>query len=223
MRINVRKLISDLLITFTRDNKFIELIRVLISQAESSLNEFNVQVPDWMYKAKANASVISLQHHIKRELDVDVLITELDGTPIDFLVTVSGFADQNQIAKIIDTYGLAGKSYVFEDGEITYTCEWINHVCVLSLIDNAITISLVDSLATVSAAFAVTSKLTVYARFDIRYSSPIYHTFVLDIGATTSGTFSVIGKVVTGYSILSVTPIRDNNYNYTNGGGIIPV
>ena len=85
-----------------RSNRLAELIRVLTREAESAYNQFNLQVPDWMYKINANASVISLKHHIKRELDVDAVITELDGKPIDFLVSVTGFVDEQRLKAMID-------------------------------------------------------------------------------------------------------------------------
>ena len=220
MNINSHKLIKLLLPTFMRGNRIIEFIRVMLLQLENSYNTFNANVPDWLYKANANASVISLTHHVKRELDVDILITELDGTPIDFLVTVQGFVDYGQLSKLIDTYGLAGKSYVFENGEITYTCEWINHVCAITLANNALTLSLVDSVASVSAAQTVASELKVAAVFNIRYSTPVYHTFTIDSGGSISELLTLIGKVVESYSILSIIPSHDYQYNYIGGSSM---
>jgi hypothetical protein len=129
MPINLYTLIRNLLITFTRDIKLVEFARVLSSEVETAHNAFMLQVPDWKYKVNANASVISLQHHIKRELDVDALITELDGKPIDFLVTVTGFVDEIRLKALLDNYKLAGRSYVFKVGSVAWAAAFTNHLC----------------------------------------------------------------------------------------------
>jgi len=129
MKVNMYKLIKLLLPTFLRGNMISELVRAMLLQLEYAFNRFNTNVPDWLYKANTNASVQCLEHHIKRELDVDAVITELDGLPIDFLVTITGFVDENQLRVLIDTYKLAGKSYVFKVGSVAYTAEFTNYVC----------------------------------------------------------------------------------------------
>jgi len=212
MQINLIKLISDLLMTFTRDNRLIEIIRVLISEAEISFNYFNLQMPDWLYKAKANASIASLEHHIKRELDVDVLITNLDGKPIDFLVTIIGFGDKTLISKIIDTYGLAGRSYVFENGDITYSCEFINHVCEKQLIDNLVTGVLTENLITVTSAHPVASNVTVTISVATESDNQIL-TLIIPHDQTTAvltGTFASQDIA----NITDVNPNSDSLYNY---------
>jgi hypothetical protein len=89
--------------------------------------------------------VISLEHHAERELDVKVRITELDGKPFDFLVTVTGdIADEVRLRSLIDLYKLAGKSYTLkleyvyfseftdfacEDLTVTYTAEFTDFAC----------------------------------------------------------------------------------------------
>ena len=60
MQINSYKLINQLLPTFMRGDRITEFIRVMLLQLEKSYNAFNANLPDWMYKANANASVISL-------------------------------------------------------------------------------------------------------------------------------------------------------------------
>lgn len=138
MQIDLNKLISDLLPTWLRSSKMVRMILVLVSQAIKAFNRFNINIPDWLYQINADASVISLQHQIKRELDVDAVITELSGQPIDFLVTVNGFVDENRLRALIESRKLAGKSFVFQTGDMVYECEWSNYVCVQSYIDNFI-------------------------------------------------------------------------------------
>jgi len=202
--------------TFLRGNMISELIRALLLQIEHTFNRFNTNIPDWLYKAKTNASVQSLEHHIKRELDVDVIITELSGNPIDFLVTVNGFADQGQISKIIDAYGLAGKSYVFEDGEISYTCEFINHVCALTLTDNVVTLSYVDLKYQVSSQFAVKSNLIIHAAFIMEFEPIIFHDFTIQQGQSISDLFYIsVQRPITEFGIMTITPEKDNDYIYS--------
>lgn len=112
-----------------RGKNITELLRVFCGSAERIKNEFDVESDNLLYKTKANASTISLEHHIKRELDVDVVITSLNGYPYDFLVNVYGFADERRLKSIIDQYKLAGKSYLFRIGTVAYTAEFTNHVC----------------------------------------------------------------------------------------------
>ncbi len=107
----------------------IEFVRALLQQLNAVSDRFHLLVPGYRYRINANASVISLWHHIRRELDVDVFIAELDGKPIDFLVEVGGFVDENRLRTLIDSYKLAGKSYVFRVGAVEYTASFIGHRC----------------------------------------------------------------------------------------------
>ena len=141
MKINLQKYIADLLPTGLRRLGNIEFIRSLLQQVASVYGGFNRQVSDWLYKAHADASVLSLQHHIRREFDVDAAITELNGKPLDFLVTVTGAVDENALRAFIDKYKLAGKSFSFVTGNVSYTAEWLNHQCEIVLNENAINIS----------------------------------------------------------------------------------
>lgn len=138
MQIDLNKLISDLLPTWLRSSKMVRMLMVLLSQAREALNRYKLNIPDWLYQINSDASVISLQHQIKRELDVDAVITELSGQPVDFLITVNGFVDENRLSALIESRKLAGKSFVFQTGDVEYECDWSNYVCVQSYIDNFI-------------------------------------------------------------------------------------
>ena len=216
MNINSYKLIKLLLPSFLRGNIITEFIRVMLLQLEKSYNAFNANVPDWLYKANANASVQSLTHHIKRELDIDVLITELDGKPFDFMVTVNGFVDEKVLKILLDAYILAGRSYTFENSEISYTCEFINHVCVLSLIDNLLTPHFDTVNFTVTSALPVSSLLSVFVTVYLKYEAPMVLELMINNGGTASNPVHIpSNKVVDSYAITEVDPVRDNNYNYT--------
>ena len=219
MKINLRKLIADLLLTFVRDNRLIELIRVLTSQAETAFNQFNLQVPDWLYKINANASVISLQHHIKRELDVDAVITELDGKPIDFLVSVTGFVDEQRLKALIDSFKLSGKSYVFKVGNEIYTAKFGNWYCESLYDDNLLTVHYDANHVWITSALDVTSNLSVSIQVDIS-GRPSQNKIVIIANEAnesnhltiTDGSFAVI---ISGVTVLSTNPTRDTFYNYT--------
>jgi hypothetical protein len=98
-------------------------------QVPVASNDFELFSDDAMYKANANASVISLEHHINREFDARAKITELDGKPVDFLVAVTGSVDEIRLRALIDQYKPAGKSYVFRIQEVVFTSRFIDHVC----------------------------------------------------------------------------------------------
>lgn len=129
MRINLLKLIQDLLLPILRKKKVVEFLRSMLLEVPKASNEFELLSDDLRYKANADASVISLEHHINREFDVKAKITELDGRPIDFLVTIIGNVDEIRLRSLIDSYKLSGKSYTFKVGEAKYFSEFINHQC----------------------------------------------------------------------------------------------
>ena len=220
MQINLIQLIRDNLLTFARDIRIVEFIRILTTQAEKAFNDFNNQVSDWMYKLNANASVISLTHHIKRELDVDVLITELDGKPIDFLVSVHGFADEKKISQIIDTYGLASRSYVFENGEPLYYSSFINHACELSLTDNHISFNVPANSYDLNAhsQFAVNSDIIVTIKQTAQEQDFIYvETKILKGQIIGSRTLQFWDE----NQIISIVPDADDIYRYTFDNAIL--
>lgn len=218
MRIDLYKLIRSLLVTFMRSNRLAELIRVLTREVETAYNQFNVSVPDWMYKINANASIISLQHHIKRELDVDAVITELDGKPVDFLIEVTGFVDESQLRALIDSYKLSGKSYVFKVGSVVYSCQFSNHVCEIELVDNLLTIHNSFSVpfsSYVTSAFNVTSNVEVIIRAVYTTGEMAFYYVTIPKGTSTSNVTVVkTGSFTTEPQIGGASP-HDLNYNYT--------
>lgn len=129
MRIDLLKYIADYLPVKLRSKSLIEFFRALLLDAPNAHNKFERFADDAKYKANANASVISLEHHINREFDVDAKITELDGRPFDFLVSITGHVDENKLKAFVDQYKVFGKSYIFRQGNVKYTASFINHVC----------------------------------------------------------------------------------------------
>ena len=218
MKINLRKLIADLLLTFVRDNRLIELIRVLTSQAETAFNQFNLQIPDWLYKINADASVISLQHHIKRELDVDAVITELDGKPIDFLVSVTGFVDEQRLKALIDSFKLSGKSYVFKVGNEIYTAKFGSWYCESLYDDNLLTSHFDTNHVWITSALDVTTELAISVQVTISGRPSQTHLITISNASSESDHLTIVDGSyfvsITEVVILSVSPVRDTYYNY---------
>jgi hypothetical protein len=129
MKVDLQKLILLLLPTSLRSKSVSEFIRSLLLQVQRTYDEFCLFLHDAKYRANADASVISLEHHIEREFDVPAKITELSGRPTDFLVTVDGNVDESRLRSLIDSYKLFGKSYVFKVAGVEYISEWMEHVC----------------------------------------------------------------------------------------------
>lgn len=112
-----------------RTRLLFEFTRVLIFQMPGIHALLVTWFDDARFRASMNASVISLQKLIERYLGIQADISELDGKPTDFLVSISGLVDEARMRSIIDTYKLAGKSYIFQSSAITYECEFTDYVC----------------------------------------------------------------------------------------------
>ena len=204
------------MVTFMRTRRLTELISVLTREVETAYNQFNLSVPDWMYKINANASVISLQHHIKRELDVDAVITELDGKPIDFLIEVTGFVDESQLRVLIDNFKLSGKSYIFKLGSVVYSCKFTNHVCELEQADNKLTIHYSGGNVYVSSQHPVTTnlELTLYYFYQDSGLQKMANVHISK-NASVSETISFIIGVQGAIPVFSIiNPMADLNYIY---------
>jgi hypothetical protein len=111
-----------------RNKPVSEFTRSKLLETQRICDGFRLFVEDAKYRASANASVISLEHHISREFDVRAKITELSGRPTDFLVTIDGNVDESRLKALIDGYRLSGKSYVFRVSGVKYVSRWIDHV-----------------------------------------------------------------------------------------------
>jgi hypothetical protein len=129
MKIDLHKLVLLLLPPLLRSKTFSQFIRSQLLQVQRTCDEFCLFLHDAKYRANADSSVISLEHHIEREFDVPAKITELSGRPTDFLVTVDGNIDESRLRSLIDSYKLFGKSYIFKVSGVEYTSEWMEHVC----------------------------------------------------------------------------------------------
>ena len=218
MKVNLYTLVRILLPTFLRSNKNCEFVRAMIMQIEYSFNLFNSKVPDWMYKSNTNASVLYLEHHIKRELDVDAVITELDGKPIDFLVTITGFVDENRLRSLIESYKLGGKSYVFKVGNEKFAAEFTNFVCESFFNNNQITFDDWTTVGKVRVISQQAVKSDIVVKIRVLYTvGSSYNTqdyqLTIPVGSTSS-VYTELISGITSVEILSGTPLSDNYFNY---------
>ncbi len=219
MQIDLNKLVSDLLPTWLRSSKMVRMLMVLLSQAREALNRYKLNISDWLYQINADSSVISLQHQIKRELDVDAVITELSGQPIDFLVTVNGFVDENRLMALIESRKLAGKSFVFKTGNMEYSAAWINHVCAQEYETISISASLNLNTVDITADSTVSSNISVSVRVHAGNRYKDYVAIILNGSTATSFTADVKDSsgntlVADAVEILSLNPTRDYYNNY---------
>jgi hypothetical protein len=129
MNIDLRRFILLFLPMSLRNKSILEFIRSLAVEVQRIYDRFRLFALDVKYRANANASVISLEHHIEREFDAKATITELSGKPTDFIVVIDGNVDEDRLKGLIDSYKLFGKSYVFRTNSVDFTSRWINHVC----------------------------------------------------------------------------------------------
>ena len=129
MNIDFYRLVEYCLPPFLRQPALIAFTRALIAKPLADLYAsfflFREQI---RYKASVTPQVCMLEDAAFRLLDTDIEITELDGMPIDFLVTVNGTADLTKLSKLLNSYKLAGKTYIYVVGDTDYVCSWKNHV-----------------------------------------------------------------------------------------------
>lgn len=124
-------MLSELLTpSFFRKARWMAFIRTLyIRQIQRLHTAWLVWSIDSRYRASVTPQVISLEHMAERNLDCRIRIDELDGKPYDFLVNVEGNPDMAKLTRLLNTYKLAGKSYVYEMvGPVGYSCFFFNHV-----------------------------------------------------------------------------------------------
>lgn len=129
MRIDYNKLTELLLPTFLRRPKLFALLKSLFSkQLQILFSSFNIFRANSRYEASVTPQTCSLVHAIQRIFDCKAEITELDGKPYDFLLSIEKSTDLSAVKKNVDKHKLAGKSYIFKLGDTNFRAKWINHV-----------------------------------------------------------------------------------------------
>lgn len=129
MRIDYNKLTELLLPTFLRRPKLLALFKCLFSrQLQGLFTRFIIYRANSRYEASVTPQKCSLLHAIECAFNCKAEITELDGKPYDFLLSIENSVDLNAIRSFVDKHKLAGKSYVFKLGDVSFGAKWSNHV-----------------------------------------------------------------------------------------------
>lgn len=114
--------------TFLRKPRLLAWLRVMIaSPLQERYAHFNLFKNRVDYEATVTPQVIALQDAVSNQFDCVCEIIELDGLPYDFLVSIDRSRDLEAIKGFINRHKLAGKSFVFELGDVIYTANWINY------------------------------------------------------------------------------------------------
>jgi hypothetical protein len=118
------------------------LAEVLLAPLTDVSARFEAFAGDAAYRAYADGSIISLQHHIKRVLGINVFIENTPGGDTDFLVMLNtAGADPKRVRDFVNRYRIAGTSFDVQSSPLTaefidhrcervnYTAAFIGHVC----------------------------------------------------------------------------------------------
>lgn len=131
MNIDWFKLIDNLLPRVLRQT----LISSFIYVFTFPLREIHDEFIDWKNKMKIMISgtpqVCMLEKIVKDSLGVDIIISEGDGKPVDFIIQAS-FSDidkERQLFALIDRYKLAGKRYEYKNTALSIESYWDEYVC----------------------------------------------------------------------------------------------
>lgn len=104
---------------------------VLCSPVEHLYVDFSKWRRRMRIKVGGSPQVCMLKKTVYDELGIMVEIAEGDGKPVDFVIRTA-FTDtdkERQLFALLDRYKLAGKSYAYENKEITFECVWSGYVC----------------------------------------------------------------------------------------------
>lgn len=241
MKIDFNKLIELLLPTFLRRPRLFALLRSLISKPlQNIFSRFYIWRAKSRYEASVTPQVCSLIHAVERTFDCVCEITELDGKPYDFLVSIDRSTDLNAIREFIDKHKLAGKSYIFKLGDVSFAAEWFNYVDedIVELYfaewtahvdendgDVLLTVTVLADVdtgwkASVIASAPVKTRLNVFVSANYRKDGMLHHggsaTVTLLQGSTTGESLLQLteGAQMPFEIFASVYPSNDDFYNY---------
>lgn len=123
------KLIELLLPHSMRKSTIMSLLQVLIAkQMQPLFADYHIFRQKTKFEASVTPQACFLEYAIERLFDVNCSISELDGYPTDFLVSIDRSTDLNAIRAFLDKHKLAGRSYVFELGDTIFTAKWSSYV-----------------------------------------------------------------------------------------------
>ena len=123
------RLVELLLPTFLRNSRIVAMLRALMATPlQNRHTDFHLFREKTRYEAAITPQVCSLSDAVQRKFDVSCEITELDGKPYDFLVSIDRSTDLNAIRDFLNRFSLAGKTFLFALGDTVHTAEWSEYV-----------------------------------------------------------------------------------------------
>lgn len=129
MILNWTKLLTDLLPRQLRRVKLTSLLTVLTKQIQATHISLLVYMSHTQAIVLRNYSVVSLERMLYEEMGVSISIAEGSGQPIDFIVNINGYVDEQRVHALLDKYKLAGKSYQIVYSEMAWGVQFIDHIC----------------------------------------------------------------------------------------------
>lgn len=131
MNINWEKWVTDLLPLSLRKQRIKTICLIMIGPAISLWSDFQTWKKQIQIKLSVTPQAIMLQKICKDLLGITASIIESDGRPTDFIVRASVYNrnKEGQLLALIDRYKQAGKSYRFENTEISFEHVWTKYIC----------------------------------------------------------------------------------------------
>ncbi|MDR1224871.1 MAG: hypothetical protein LBL07_18635 [Tannerella sp.] len=113
--IDLSKHIRSLLPPLLRSPRMTTLMGVLLAPLKETAKNFEQAAAETGYRLYADGSIISLTHHIKRALGVDVKIVNTPGKEVDgdfrVMLNTDG-TDPERVRDFVERYKIAGKRFV---------------------------------------------------------------------------------------------------------------
>lgn len=131
MNIDWNKWIIENLPFRLRKSVMVAFCTVLVTPLQTLYNDFNQYRRKMKIKAGGSPQVCMLKKIVKDSLGIDLVISEGNGKPVDFIIHTS-FTDvdkERQLFALLDRYKLAGKLYMYENTEVEYSHQWGGFVC----------------------------------------------------------------------------------------------
>lgn len=165
-------------------------------------------------KVGGSPQVCMLKKTVYDELGIMVEIAEGDGKPVDFVIRTA-FTDtdkERQLFALLDRYKLAGKSYAYENKEITFECLWSGYVCE----DNTLGCEWTNCICELNKPDAVnTITITYYWKYDPAWSATVIIRMVIQAAYPVKSNIDIKSDLyVIGQSSLPFTTSFETGQSY---------
>lgn len=130
MEINWEKWIVESLPFRLRSKVICAFCFSLVSPVLSLYNDFDRWRAKMKIKAGGSPQVCMLKKVVYDELGVNIEIEEGNGKPHDFIIQIALDMDkERQLFALLDRYKLAGKSYLYDNTDVSINLTWGAFVC----------------------------------------------------------------------------------------------